>query len=345
MPGDRFMRYTESKEEATALLRQALAAMGQHDAAFNPLCFAVFYEHAAGINPRLSAALAAAQQAAARLSDDAVRRLYQDHVADVGLAEAQRIQGDMQRVMSDIVQTATRTGQAAGDFGSQLDGLSGALQGNDTQALLSNIDAAREGTQAMRDSVQALQQQVSASRGEIDRLRADLMRTREEATLCPLTHVLNRRGFDERLGQMLEQLPPAGSSHCLIMLDIDHFKRVNDTHGHQVGDRVLEGLGTVLRSVPAEPGMACARYGGEEFAILMPATTLNKAVQVAEAVRSRTRGIRLRNRNTQTVELTVTVSAGVAAWRPGEDAQDLVSHADAALYRSKAGGRDRVMVA
>jgi diguanylate cyclase len=144
---------------------------------------------------------------------------------------------------------------------------------------------------------------------------------------------------------MLSVAPPPGSTHCLIMLDIDHFKRVNDTHGHQVGDRVLEGLGTLLRSVPAEPGMACARYGGEEFAILLPSTTLNKAVQLAEAVRSRTRGIRLRNRNTQTVELTVTVSAGVAAWRPGDDAGDLVSCADAALYRSKTNGRDRVMVA
>ena len=197
----------------------------------------------------------------------------------------------------------------------------------------------------MRDSVKALQEQVSASQREIESLRADLLRTRQEATVCPLTRVLNRRGFDEHLDEMLKHRPPSGSTHCLIMIDIDHFKRVNDTHGHQVGDRVLEGLGTVLRSVPAEPGMACARYGGEEFAILMPSTTLTKAVQVAEAVRTRTRGIRLRNRNTHTVELTVTVSAGVAAWRPGDDAHELVSSADAALYRSKAGGRDRVMVA
>lgn len=339
------MRYTESKDQSTALLRQALASMGQHDAALNPLCFAVFYEHAAGINPRLNTALEQALAVTARLNDDAVRNLYQDYVAEAGLGEAQRIQVDMQRVMTDIVQSATRTGQAAGAFDDRLEGLSGALNGNDTAALQNNIDAARESTQAMRDSVKALQEQVSASQREIESLRADLLRTRQEATVCPLTRVLNRRGFDEHLDEMLKHRPPSGSTHCLIMIDIDHFKRVNDTHGHQVGDRVLEGLGTVLRSVPAEPGMACARYGGEEFAILMPSTTLTKAVQVAEAVRTRTRGIRLRNRNTHTVELTVTVSAGVAAWRPGDDAHELVSSADAALYRSKAGGRDRVMVA
>lgn len=339
------MKYTQTKEESVALLRQALAALGQHDAAFNPLSFAVFYEHAAGINPRLSAALDEQLRATPRLSDEAVRRLHQDFVADVGLAEAQRIQGDMQRVMTDIVQSAQRTGAQAGDFGQRLQGLSGVLVDVDTTGLAPHLDAALAGTQAMHQSVRHLQQQVAASQREIEALRADLMRTREESKLCPLTRVLNRRGFEERLDAMLAEPPARGSQHCLIMLDIDHFKRVNDAHGHPVGDKVLEGLGAVLRSVTPEPGMACARYGGEEFAILLPSTTLNKAVQLAETVRARTRGVRLRNKATNTVELTVTVSAGVAAWRPGEDARTLVSCADAALYRSKAHGRDCVMVA
>lgn len=341
------MRYTESKEETVALLRQVLATLGQHDAALNPLSFAVFYEHAAGINPRLSAAVTEELKLSPRLSDVTVRRLYQDFVAEVGLAEAERIQGDMQRVMTDIVRSAVRTGEQAGDFGHQLQGLSTALVDADapSPSLSPHLDAALASTQAMRESVLALQRQVAASQQEIESLRADLMRTREESTLCPLTRVLNRRGFEQRLGAMLAEVPAKGSQHCLIMLDIDHFKRVNDTHGHTVGDKVLEGLGAVLRSVPAEPGMACARYGGEEFAILLPSTTLNKAVQLAEAVRARTRGVRLRNKATNAVELTVTVSAGVAAWRPGEDADALVACADQALYRSKSSGRDRVMVA
>lgn len=156
------MRYMESKDQSTALLRQALAAMGQHDAAFNLLCFAVFYEHAAGINPRLSKAFDEAVKTAPRLGDEAVRRLYQDHVAEVGLAEAQRIQGDMQRVMTDIVQSAARTGLAAGDFGQRLDGLSGALKGHDARRWR-RTSTPPASTQVMRDSVQALQDQVSSS--------------------------------------------------------------------------------------------------------------------------------------------------------------------------------------
>jgi diguanylate cyclase len=247
--------------------------------------------------------------------------------------------------MGEIAASAARTGQAAGTFGQQLEGLSGALVSKDSGALAQHVDAAMAGTRQMRSAVQALREKVAASQAEVEALRADLLRTRQEATLCPLTRVLNRRGFDERLSAMLEQLPPKGSQHCLIMLDIDHFKRVNDTHGHLMGDRVIEGLGAVLRSVPAEPGMTCARYGGEEFAILLPSTTLNKAAQVAEDVCNRARGMRLKNRATGEVKFTITVSAGVAAWKPGEDADSLVSGADAALYRSKQNGRDRVTVA
>jgi len=338
------MRYVQSREESVTLVRQVLAAMGQHDAAFNPVTFAVFYDHLAGINPLLSQALGQVQQQSPRLDNHALHRLYHDHVADADVSRSQRIEVDMQRLMKEVAQSAERTGQAAGLFDEQLEGLSNALR-TDADALAPQIDAAREGTQAMRDSVHSLQQQVQAAQSEIERLRADLERTREESMLDPLTQVLNRRGFDQRLQLLQRQPPPEGCVHGLVMIDIDHFKRVNDQHGHTVGDRVLAGLGTLLRTIPQEPGMTCARYGGEEFAILLPATTLDKARTLAETVRTRVRGIRLRDRQTQAVALSFTVSAGVAAWRVGEDLDSWLSCADAALYRAKAAGRDRVVVA
>ena len=347
------MRYLQSREESVSLVRQVLAAMGQHDAAFNPVTFAVFYDHLAGINPPLSQALSRVQRQSPRLDNGALHRLYDEHVADAG-AEAdggaadgtrsQRIQVDMQRLMKEIAQSAERTGHAAGLFDEQLEGLSNALR-TDRDELVPQLDAAREGTQVMRDSVHTLQQQVQAAQREIERLRADLERTREESMLDPLTQVLNRRGFDQRMQFLQREPPPEGCVHGLVMIDIDHFKRVNDQHGHTVGDRVLAGLGTLLRTMPQEPGMTCARYGGEEFAILLPATTLDKAKTLAETVRTRVRGIRLRDRQTQAVALSFTVSAGVAAWRVGEDLDTWLSCADAALYRAKAAGRDRVVVA
>ena len=179
-------------------------------------------------------------------------------------------------------------------------------------------------------------------RQEMELLQRDLVRARDEAVLDPLTRVLNRKGFDQQLALMLAEPAEAGKVHGLIMLDIDHFKKVNDTHGHVMGDRVIQALGEVLRNCVTNPSHACARYGGEEFAILMPLSTREAAMALAEIVRLKTRSMKIRDRRTQEVVLTVTVSAGVAVLHPGDDAQALVERADAALYQSKQTGRDRV---
>jgi diguanylate cyclase len=180
------------------------------------------------------------------------------------------------------------------------------------------------------------------SQSEIESLRGELVRARDEALLDALTGVLNRKGFDRHLAQLVAEQAGQEGSHCLVMLDIDHFKRVNDQHGHVVGDRVIQAVGEILRMAVARGGCAAARYGGEEFAILLPRTSLDRSEQLAEDVRLRTKAMKIRDRRTQAVLLTVTLSGGVAALQPGDDGATLVQRADAALYRSKQAGRDRV---
>lgn len=343
------MRYTESREQSAELLRKVLALMGQHDAAFNPVSFAVWYEFAAGMNVRLTQAIERALQSEPRLSNDTLLRVYQDCVAEADVAAIQGISAELQRMMAGMAKGALRTGDQAGTFGEQLRDLTAALKTNDASAmtplLTPLLTQALVGTTQMRSSAQELEQQVIASQREIERLQADLARARDEAVLDPLTRVLNRKGFDVRLASLLAQPPRADRTHCLIMLDIDHFKYVNDTHGHVMGDRVIQALSEVLRSCVSDEAHAVARYGGEEFAILLPHCTLEYGVKLADAVRQRTRAMRIRDRRTQEVVLTVSISGGVAAMQPGDDAPDLIARADGALYQSKQAGRDRVTCA
>jgi diguanylate cyclase len=337
------MRYTEPKARSAELLRLALASMGRYDAAFNPTTFTLWYEHAAGINPKLSQALDSLTAAGQPISDEAVGQLYQAHICPPDDAAVARIGLALQQVMSSVAQSATQTGLRAGAYGEQLSGLSRALaqpQGDDPIApRLSEVLA---GTAEMQAAMQALQLKVQSSQGEIARLRDDLVHARNEALLDALTGVLNRKGFDRQLDQLLNEGQGPDASHCLVMLDIDHFKKVNDGHGHVVGDRVIQAVGEILRSTAAVTSGAAARYGGEEFAILLPRTTLARSIQVAEDVRLRTKAMKIRDRRTHEVLLTVTLSGGVAALQPGDDASALVQRADAALYRSKQAGRDRV---
>ncbi len=339
------MRYTESRERSVELLRQVIALMGQHDAAFNPVSFAVWYEFAAGMNARLAQAIKSAIQTEPRLGDDTLARLYNEYVIQDDQVATQRISGELQHMMAGIMASASRTGDRAGVFGEQLSSLSAALEANDPSVMPHMVMATLAGTAQMKSSTQELQQQVMTSRLEIGRLQVDLLRARDEAVLDPLTRVLNRRGFDAQLASLLKQPLVPESPHCLIMLDIDHFKKVNDTHGHVMGDRVIQALGDVLRSCVSDKAHAVARYGGEEFAILLPHCTLDYSMKLADVVRQRTKGMKIRDRRTQAVVLTVSVSGGVAAMRQGDDAQDLIRRADAALYKAKQAGRDCVTCA
>jgi len=169
---------------------------------------------------------------------------------------------------------------------------------------------------------------------------------RDESLMDTLTQVLNRRGFDQKLAAMLAQPASGERVHALIMFDIDHFKKVNDTHGHVRGDRVLQAVAEVLKScVPESGALSVARYGGEEFAVLAPQTTVQACRKLAELMRARTKALKIRDRRTQSLVLTVTVSGGLALAQPEDDTHSLTARADAALYQSKQNGRDRITCA
>jgi diguanylate cyclase len=341
------MRYGQSKQQSAELLRMTLAQMAAHPAAMNPQTFAVWYEHLAGINPRLSEAVALLLGNATPIDDETVQVLYRDHVAEVDEQTALRISSDFGRVMQRLSDSAASTNESATAFGERLGRLRGTLAEGDAPMPAAVVGDALDWTTRMQRAVEGLQHQVTASRLEVESLRADLERTREESMRCPLTGVLNRKGFDSQLQRLIAsaQSPGSDGGSFLVMIDIDHFKRVNDEHGHLVGDRVLEGIGEVLQRVAGPYGAAVARYGGEEFALLLSDSSATRAVALAEAVRAAAKRMRIRQRQTDKTLVTVTVSAGVAPLRAADDGAALVARADEALYRSKQSGRDRTSIA
>ena len=135
------------------------------------------------------------------------------------------------------------------------------------------------------------------------------------------------------------------TQHCIVMFDIDRFKQVNDTDGPSMGDRVIQGIGEILRGGNFAGAQAAARYAGEEFVMLLPETLVGTAAMVAQTVSNRVKAMKIRNRATQETVLSVTISAGVAARQPGDDASSFIARADAALYKAKQHGRDRVSCA
>ena len=174
------------------------------------------------------------------------------------------------------------------------------------------------------------EQQLAQYSTSLEEQNADLA---EQNRTDPLTGLPNRRAFTVALSLAIERADREGLPLSVALLDLDHFKTINDVNGHAEGDRVLAEVGTLLKSHFAAAGMA-ARYGGEEFAVFIPDVALDQARLQCEFLRQ---GIAV-----LPVGIVVSGSIGVAQYQPGESAGEAIARADEALYRAKRGGRDRV---
>ncbi|HEX2187387.1 MAG TPA: diguanylate cyclase [Longimicrobiaceae bacterium] len=171
---------------------------------------------------------------------------------------------------------------------------------------------------------------------------ADLLdRLRAQATIDPLTGCHNRRGFDELFAVELSRAQRYHRPVCLVLMDIDHFKRINDDFGHEAGDQALQRIGRTVRHAFRTTDSAC-RYGGEEFALVFPETPKAETLRLAERLRDTIESLAA----TEEVPRRMTASFGVAAYPDdGETAADVLRAADRALYRAKTLGRNRVVAA
>lgn len=190
-----------------------------------------------------------------------------------------------------------------------------------------------------------LESQVEQRTGELreanDALAAANERLKARSRLDPLTGLLNRRGFEEEVAAELRRVERGAEPPALVLLDVDHFKRFNDEHGHACGDQVLCDVSELLRARTREVDRV-GRWGGEEFVLLLPATDAAGLVQATEKLRA---AIEAHEVEFEDRRLGVTATFGAAVLRDGESFEACLERADQALYAGKAGGRNRVELA
>jgi diguanylate cyclase (GGDEF)-like protein len=183
---------------------------------------------------------------------------------------------------------------------------------------------------------QGLQSKLDTAEGRLQEQAVEIEAHISRSLTDPLTGLPNRREFNERLEERMGAWNRRREVFSLLLIDVDHFKKLNDQHGHLAGDQMLAAIGGALRGAIRRED-AVARYGGEEFAILLPNTTVEQAAQVAQKVReAAARTVVNHNEH----KLTVTVSGGIAAIQPNESVEMLIQRADSALYAAKAAGRN-----
>ncbi|HEY8945135.1 MAG TPA: GGDEF domain-containing protein [Polyangiaceae bacterium] len=227
-------------------------------------------------------------------------------------------------------------------LGTQLTRLVEAFQDNDADAIRreaeSVLSVAQDAIQKRRKRQAA---QVALLSEKIQALREELHQARELAALDPLTHLYNRNALDAHLERVSDLAFLLSSSPCLLMIDVDHFKAVNDRYGHPVGDEVLRRVADALVRQFLRREDFVARYGGEEFVVVIPDSTLDNARKRAERVREAVGALAIPHPGGT---LQVTISVGISCLASGDNGKSWLSRADASLYEAKAAGRNTVRV-
>ncbi|WP_434602324.1 diguanylate cyclase [Pseudomonas sp. Z4-7] len=263
-------------------------------------------------------------------------------------------QSTLQAASEDHADNLSASREMNNQIREQVDGLQSSVQqADDLEGLKQVLENHLEGLigtmdqhQKQRDQrekevsarLKSLAERVALMEQDALIVRENLEEQRQKALIDPLTGLPNRAAWTERLEHEVEQWQRHGNSLLIAMLDLDHFKRINDNYGHLAGDRVLKLIASVLRK-RVRGSDFIARFGGEEFVLLVPDTSLAAGAKLAEALRAAIEACPFHFKGEP---VTVTVSMGMTAFKPGEHSDLVLKRADQALYRAKSAGRNRV---
>lgn len=256
-----------------------------------------------------------------------------------------KIADQVQQAITEIAMMLSNAKDAASDYGTNINDVQNRLDNaNSLEDLGQVVSALVADTRKMVEKNQALELQLVSSSKQVTELRENLDNVRKEAMTDGLTGLSNRKAFDRQIRDCIEAAGEQNTPLVLMMLDIDYFKKFNDTYGHQVGDQVLRLVARTLTDNVKGRDIA-ARFGGEEFAIILPETGLESGLKVADILRKLVENKEVINKSSHETLGRITLSVGVAQYQTGESISDFIERADAALYQAKRNGRNRVEAA
>jgi diguanylate cyclase len=329
--------------EGVQLGHRTIDEIGRQLLAVSPQNYEVWLTYMTHSSPDLRAAVDKLIASGNPITPDDMEQLYERFFSTTHLSTQVMETGTrIAHEIADALDALKKAGATTERYGATLNVAADSLQNTtiDGDALKRLISVLASATTEMSKQNSSLSQKLATSSQEMEKLRTSLRQARAEALTDALTGIANRKLFDETLRLRKEEADAEKTDLALLLCDIDHFKSFNDTWGHQTGDQVLRFVASVIGRHGAPPRFA-ARYGGEEFAVIFPRERAVAAFSALEEIRAEVSSRMLKRRSTNEDLGQITVSAGFAERKRGENAHALLERADEALYASKRAGRNR----
>jgi diguanylate cyclase len=335
--------YNATPEQDAEFLRQSLPLMMKNQVSTNPINYAIWYEYVSGNNGKLKEDLDTLLSSKQAISSEKSIDLYKKHVCNASVESFEKINAELKAILNDTSQSVNLAGEKVSKAENSFQETSEILQNTDNiddiKLVLNQVVAE---TKLLAETSHNLKSKLDDANNEMEEMRKELTLVREAAITDSLTGLLNRRAFDNILLDLVDQ--SSTNSFSLVILDLDFFKKINDSFGHLVGDKVLRYIASIMKQQIAENHFA-ARYGGEEMAVIMPDTDIEKALEISENIRKAVEKNRLKRKDDGESIGKITLSAGITCFEPQDTVEMLIERADRALYQAKDNGRNQVVVA
>ncbi|MDN3682012.1 GGDEF domain-containing protein [Vibrio tapetis subsp. quintayensis] len=330
-------------QKATENLRKAVPLMIKNQVATTPSNYALWYTYVDNALPELNKELDQVVGEHGICPPAKGEALYREYVANKTESDVQQLRQSLERMLTEVSHSMNDTLVNTNNFQLKIDKSFSSLERVEDEGLsfdevMGLVRNLMLESKDIRHTTQFLNSQLSVASGEIEQLKEQLTQFQQDALFDGLSGLLNRRAFDRDLSAYCLGDAP----FSLVILDIDHFKNYNDQFGHLFGDAVIKSLAKRLQSC-CRDGISAYRFGGEEFAFIVPNKNLRLAIRFAESVRSALEKLTIRDRRSGKQVDSITASFGVAEFKDGEQAKDIVDKADIQLYEAKRLGRNRVM--
>lgn len=329
-------------EKSFQTLKSTVPLLLKYNIPAIPTNYALWYTYVSNDSPQLNQDIDENLQKGYPLSVVKTQELYRNYLSEKQEVDAWQLRQSMEAMLLEVSQSMKDTKSDTTEFKSLMDANLDNLSKVEKEGLsiievMALVRKMVQELQAIRQSTISFSGSLVKAEKEIESLKLKLQESQHEALYDALTGLCNRRYFDSEIESKM-----GIDKLSLMLIDIDHFKVINDSHGHLMGDLVLKAVAKKLQSGCREDAQVF-RYGGEEFVILIPGADLQKARHIAEVMRRSIEKLSIKDRRTGVVLDDVTVSIGVAQRSKHEQPNDLMERADKLLYQAKTLGRNRVM--